>query len=261
MASPPPATLPAVSFPAATLVLFRRAADGGPPELMMLERGAQMRFAAGAIVFPGGRVDPADHALAQQTAPLLDPEDAAARVAAVRETLEETGLLVGVNQAVTAALAQAARALLAETGALAPVLERFGLSLDLGALVPFARWCPFWDGAFDTRFYLADLGTGSVDIAADGTESARLCWTSAADMLSAISRGEASALFPTVCNLQRLAQFASFAEARAHAAAVAPELIVPWAETIAGTEYLCIPTDRGYPETRRPLAEVRRGRG
>ncbi|MBC2667989.1 NUDIX domain-containing protein [Novosphingobium piscinae] len=255
-----PASLPAVSFPAATLVLFRRGAAGGPPELMMLERGAQMRFAAGAIVFPGGRVDPSDHTLAQHVAPDLDPADAAARVAAVRETLEETGLLVGVNEAVTAAIAQAARAALSEQGALAPVLEQFGLTLDLEALVPFARWCPFWDGAFDTRFYLADLGTGSVDIAADGTESARLCWTSAADMLAAIGRGEASALFPTVCNLQRLAQFASFAEARAEAAVIAPELIVPWAESVAGTEYLCIPADRGYPETRRPLAEVRRGR-
>ena len=48
-------------IPAATLVLMRP----GPraPELLMIERTAAMAFAPGALVFPGGRVDPDDRLL------------------------------------------------------------------------------------------------------------------------------------------------------------------------------------------------------
>ena len=50
-------------IPAATLVLFREVADGAP-ELLMVERGRALAFAGGALVFPGGRIDAADAALA-----------------------------------------------------------------------------------------------------------------------------------------------------------------------------------------------------
>jgi 8-oxo-dGTP pyrophosphatase MutT (NUDIX family) len=43
-------------IPAATLVIFRDAA--GAPELLMVERAKAMAFAGGALVFPGGRIDP-----------------------------------------------------------------------------------------------------------------------------------------------------------------------------------------------------------
>ena len=97
--------------PAATVVVFRRSMDGGPPEILLLERSGAMAFAGGATVFPGGAVDAADRVLAATTpgAELLDPDDAAARVAAVREALEESGLVVGVKGAVTAPRAIAAR--------------------------------------------------------------------------------------------------------------------------------------------------------
>ena len=45
------------AIPAATLILVRDMADG-PPEFLMVERAATMAFAAGALVFPGGRTDP-----------------------------------------------------------------------------------------------------------------------------------------------------------------------------------------------------------
>ncbi|MBK5265025.1 MAG: NUDIX domain-containing protein, partial [Alphaproteobacteria bacterium] len=44
---------------AATLVIFRDRTDG-PAELLMMERSRQMDFAGGALVFPGGAVDPDD---------------------------------------------------------------------------------------------------------------------------------------------------------------------------------------------------------
>jgi 8-oxo-dGTP pyrophosphatase MutT (NUDIX family) len=80
---------PRSAIPAATLVLMRPAAAGAP-ELLMLERTQDMAFAAGALVFPGGRIDPDDHQLAERIGGGL--ADAAARIAAIRETIEETGL-------------------------------------------------------------------------------------------------------------------------------------------------------------------------
>ena len=44
-------------IPAATVVIFRHAPDGGPPEILMTIRSREMVFAGGMAVFPGGRVD------------------------------------------------------------------------------------------------------------------------------------------------------------------------------------------------------------
>ncbi len=78
------------AIPAATLIVVRER-DGGPPELLMVERAEGMAFAAGALVFPGGRIDDADRQLAAE----LGLEDGAA-VAAIRETIEETAVPVGL---------------------------------------------------------------------------------------------------------------------------------------------------------------------
>jgi hypothetical protein len=68
-------------------------------------------------------------------------------------------------------------------------------------------------------------------------------------MLAEIAAGSASAIFPTVRNLERLAQFGSFAEVRAHALAHPIEVISPWIEEREGTRYLTIPDHLGYPVT------------
>ncbi|MGN6358500.1 MAG: NUDIX hydrolase [Novosphingobium sp.] len=245
--------------PAATVVIFRRAQAGGAPELLMVQRAKEMRFAGGAAVFPGGRIEAADRVLAAALAPQADLEETAARIAAVRETLEETGLAIAVTQKVPAEEARAARALLLDQGSLAPVLERFAWELDLAALVPFARWCPQWDGAFDTRFFLADLGTGAVEVAVDATENTRLFWASAAQALEMADSGETSVIFPTRRNLERLAQFASFAEARDHAAATPIATISPQRQERGGEMFLTIPEGLGYPVTAQPMSTVRRG--
>ena len=245
--------------PAATVVIFRHAAGGGPAEVLMVQRAKEMRFAGGAAVFPGGRIDEADRVLASQIATGEDPDIIAAKIAGVRETLEETGLAIAVTHAVSAQEARDARALLLDTGLLAPVLERFGWTLALDTLAPFARWCPQWNGAFDTRFFLADLGTGAVEIAVDATENTRLFWTSAAGALEMADRGEISVIFPTRRNLERLAQFADFAAARAHAAATPIATISPRHEDRDGEKFLVIPEGLGYPVTAQAMSTVRRG--
>lgn len=247
-------------IPAATVVVFRNGPQGGPPQLLMLQRSQEMRFAGGAAVFPGGRIDPADHALAMQLMPdAPDIAEIAARIAAVRETLEEAGLAIGLAHPVSAADAIAARALLLTEGTLNSVLERFSWTLDLDSLVHFARWCPMRPGSFDTQFYLADLGTGAVDVAVDATENTRLFWASARDALAMADRGDISVIFPTRRNLERLALFASHAEACAQARAIPPRLVTPHSEMRDGVEHLCIPEGIGYPVTAQPMNSVRRG--
>ncbi|MFZ9396460.1 MAG: NUDIX hydrolase [Erythrobacter sp.] len=249
-------------IPAATIVIFRRGQPGGPPEILMTIRSRNMVFAGGMAVFPGGRVDAADYELGQRLAAHLDPVEAAHQIAAVRETLEETGLVIGLAGLIDAARARAARDMLLETGQLAPVLEHFGWSLDLAQITPFARWYPKNERiprVYDTRFYLADLGTGAVEIEADLSENTHLFWTSAQGALEAADAGGIKVIFPTRRNLERLAQFGSFEEARAHAEAIPVRTITPYIGERDGKPWLFIGDDLGYPVTGEPLDSVARG--
>ena len=191
-----------------------------------------------------------------------DEDETAHRIAAVREALEETGLAVGIAQQPTADEVRRARELLLESGALAPVLDAMGWTLELDRIVPFARWNPRNERIpriFDTRFYLADLGTGAVELEIDDTETTHLFWTTAAGALEAADRGEIALIFPTRRNLERLAGFASYAEARAQAEAIPVRTITPWMEERGGETWLRIPSDAGYPVDGEPLTSVARG--
>ena len=196
------------AIPAATLVVLRDQADG-PPDLLMVERPQAMAFAGGAMVFPGGRIDPGDWAGVGDLA-------AAAARAAVRETAEETGLEV-----------------------------------PLATLVPFARWRPdnVSHRRFDTFFFIAPAPLGAGPLCPQPGECERALWIGARAMLEEIAAERAKAIFPTIRNLERLAQFGSFAEAREHANAHAVEVISPWIEEREGTRFLTIPGHLGYPVT------------
>jgi 8-oxo-dGTP pyrophosphatase MutT (NUDIX family) len=89
---------------AATLVIVKR--DAGVPRVLMGQRHGNMAFMANKYVFPGGRIDPADMRISVTSQ--LRPHVAAraghgstparARglaLAAIRETFEETGILIG----------------------------------------------------------------------------------------------------------------------------------------------------------------------
>lgn len=248
-------------IPAATLVIFRKGRSGPAPEILMVVRSRDMSFAGGMAVFPGGRVDQADRELAARlVAPELQDETAH-RIAAVRETLEETGLAIGLSGAIDAARAVEMRRLSLERQELAPVLDAFDLTLELDALTPFARWLPLGmahNRIFDTLFYLADLGTGSVEIEVDATENTRLFWVSASDALAMADRGEISLIFPTRRNLERLAQFGDFGAAAEHARATPVRAITPQIVEEDEGHFLTIPEGLGYPVTREPLDSVRR---
>jgi len=246
-------------IPAATVVIFRHGRDGAAPELLMVQRARAMRFAGGAAVFPGGRIDAADRELAAELSPEADQAIAAGRIAAIRETLEETGLAIALSAPVSAEEAAQARAMLLAEGKLAPVLAAFGWTLEPERLTLYAHWCPQSDGAFDTHFFVTDLGTGTVDIAIDATENTRLFWTSAAHALEMADAGEISVIFPTRRNLERLAQFATFDEALAQIARHPVRRI--WADIIErdGESWLEIPDGHGYPVLGQPLSTALRG--
>ena len=252
---------PDLPIPAATLVIFRKGRSAPEPELLMVVRSRKMSFAGGMAVFPGGRVDPEDRELASTLVDEANADETAHRIAAIRETLEETGLGIGLSGRLDADLAAKAREMALAKGALAPVLQAFDLSLDLDALVPFARWLPLGlahNRIFDTLFYLADLGTGAVNVEVDETENTRLFWVSAKEALAMADRGEISVIFPTRRNLERLALFADFSQAKDHAEATPVRAITP--EVIEGPSgpELHIPDDLGYPVTSEPFTSVKR---
>jgi 8-oxo-dGTP pyrophosphatase MutT (NUDIX family) len=248
----------AEQIPAATLVLFR--AGDGADEHLFVERAGTMSFAAGAIVFPGGRVDEGDRHLAAHF-PDLDPDDAAARVAAIRETIEEAGVAIGFHELPDAATLATMRKQLIEGMVFSDVIAAAGLRLDLSALTCFARWVPKMHQSrnFDTRFYVARLPDGAAAAIVDATENVRLFWGPAQSVLDDADAGRVQIIFPTRRNLERLAKLATFDAALAEIAMIAPEKVTPWIETRGDAQYLRIADDRGYPVTEELLTAAVRG--
>ncbi|CAM3137273.1 Nudix hydrolase domain-containing protein [Sphingomonas antarctica] len=249
------------AIPAATLVLFRETGDG-PAEHLFVERAATMRFAAGAIVFPGGRVDPGDRRMAE-TFPAYDEDDAAARICAIRESIEEGGIGAGLSPAPNLAVTERLRAGLEAGTVFADLLASEQRSLDLDALIPFARWRPNFPEArvFDTRFFLARVAADAPAARVDATENVRVFWASAQQVIDDADGGKVSIIFPTRRNLERLAALGSFDAARAQALSLPspPPMITPWVEERDGEQHLCIPDKHGYPVTSQVMREVQRG--
>ena len=243
-------------IPASTLVLMRDVA-GGPPELLVTERTGQMVFAAGALVFPGGRIDAEDEEAGKS---FPDHSDAAARIAAIRETIEETGIAPAVLPAPDEGNSERLREQVEGGGDFLAMLDRLGLTLDLAALTPFARWCPNFRETrrFDTLFYLAEAPPRAPEPEVRPHEAVRAFWASAAAILAELEAGRAHAIFPTRRNLERLARFGSIAEARADASRYPVTRIIPWGEQRGGEPHVCIPEDIGYPVTSEPLETARR---
>lgn len=157
---------------AATLVLARQGRDG--PELLMGRRAAGHRFMPGKFVFPGGRVDredaraPADGELGapSRDAILRHLGPARARAlprTALRETFEETGMLVGAPGALAPAKRAAGPCWRAyEAAGLAPAASR--LALIARAVTPPDR--PL---RFDAWFFLADADAALTPRAAEAS--------------------------------------------------------------------------------------------
>jgi 8-oxo-dGTP pyrophosphatase MutT (NUDIX family) len=204
--------------PASTVLLLRNPPVGGP-EVYLLRRQQSMAFAPGMTVFPGGRVDATDSTVADSwSGPSPDwfaerlgcsGELAAAYVAAaVRETFEESGvLLAGPSpDAVvgdTSGDSWEADRVALETRELgfSEFLHRRGLVLRADLLRPWARWITpeFEPKRYDTAFFVAALPAGQVtrDVT---SESDQVTWIRPADAVVAVDTGQMLMLPPTyVC--------------------------------------------------------------
>jgi 8-oxo-dGTP pyrophosphatase MutT (NUDIX family) len=248
---------PAPALPAATLVLARDGADG--LEVLMLKRHENTVF-SGALVFPGGRLDPEDAAdtpIARcRPVPGVDRAAMGYRVAAIRECYEEAHLLLaraaGEAELLTAA---ALAALEAETGRqlgrpahFRDLLAGGRIELATDALVPFGRWVTPERSPkrYDTMFFLARAPEGQV-VRPDGHEAVAAAWLTPAAFLVEADAARERLVFATRMNLVRLAKSRDAAAALAAAAATA-DFIVPLSpEIYRGPEGLRIriPPGRG----------------
>ena len=201
--------VPTAPKPAATVVVLRDGPAG--LETFMLRRVATMAFAAGMHVFPGGVVDASDNRCLGITDPLV--------VAAIRETFEETGLLLARGGADPAALEADRLALLAHESSLHAVLTRHGLAPRVDGLQRWSRWVTpaFEPRRYDASFFVAALRDGDRARALAG-ESDTGGWVRPADALAAGDRGDWLLMLPTAVTLRDLLPFRRAADVVAAAA-------------------------------------------
>lgn len=232
-----------------------------------------MGFAGGAWVFPGGKVDQGDLAIARNSDlafgfERLSDADAAARVAAARETFEEAGVLLSQGPALAADQQSAWRRQLnlvadhQESRTYAHILAAISHRVDAAGFLPFSHWIPPLSHGlvkrFDTLFYLARLPDGAT-MTPDGNEAVTAHWSTAAEALARADRGEIGVIFPTRRNLERLGQYPSIDALWAATEPRAMQTISPEIITRDGQMYLTIPVDADYPITEERLEGAMRG--
>ena len=258
------------TIPAATVLLLR---DEPVFEVLMVERHADIGFAGGALVFPGGRIDPGDrnpawteHSAGAPARPgeSRDPGMIAAEVAAIREAFEETGILIAREAGASdAPLLGGARAkalhdwravVEADDAQFLEMVRREGLSLACDRLCLFAHWIapPGLHRRFDTLFFAAACPPGQA-ARADGNEATEALWISPHQAAAARARGERKIIFPTLCNLRLLGESGSASEVFAFARERRIEAVQPTIETRDGAAWLTIPDGLGYPVTEERL--------
>ena len=241
------------------MLLLRQSVDEF--EIFMMVRHDQIDFASGALVFPGGSVDASDKELLGKpelfsAGGISDPILLGLRVAAIRETFEESGILLarplGSNSLVSAG--RASQVEVAHREALcegkikfADILAEAKLVLALDLLVPYAHWITpaGLPKRFDTHFFLA-LAPGDQVGAHDGKESVDSVWVSPRAALEGASTGRFKLLFPTTRNLIKLGKQPSAVQAIAAARNDRIVTVLPQILNEGGRRKLKIPAEAGY---------------
>lgn len=169
---------------AATLILVRR--DQTQPRVLMGKRSGGHTFMPDKYVFPGGRVDPHDgKAVAlQELRPDVEAKlriqsrrnPRAFALTAIRETFEETGLIVGRPAVMPTACPQGWEE-----------FHRLDVMPDLSPLTFIGRAItpPYRPKRFDARFFMAEAEHALIDERppVDGAELSDLQWVTLADAM------------------------------------------------------------------------------
>lgn len=201
--------------PASTIVLARES-DRAAFEVLLLRRPAEARFAAGAYVFPGGMIDEADHdpELRERLGADIGDREPAAFAAALRELLEETGLLLADSRPAPEAVTAARQALLNGEKNFLAVSHDLDLTFHSVRSAYFGRWITprRFSRRYDTHFFLTRLPDDRPDFEPELTEElAGFTWLSPAEAVRQFREGRLPMLFPTRTTLGSLADYGSLA--------------------------------------------------
>ena len=251
---------PVTPRPAASLLLVRDGEQG--LEVLMTTRHAAAGFAAGALVFPGGKVDDGDRALMRYCRAPAECDDVSLlfRLAAIRETFEETGILLARRSGSAALLSRDELHRLRPDGATAKFGEVLGsetIELAGDALVPFAHWITPIDRPkrFDTHFFIAAAQGDQVAVH-DGHEAVDVVWVRPDDVVKRADAREISLVFATRMNLIKLGRSRTAAEAVEAARQDRIVTVVPqMTQTPEGT-MAQIPAEAGYGGSHFSLANI-----
>ncbi len=254
---------------AATILLLR---DAPELQVLMVKRHYQIDFAAGALVFPGGKANDEDES-SEWTA-LCDGDhsgaDRAARIGAIREAYEESGIILARHKSARGAgapligadvagkLEEFRAAVDRREKSFLELIESNNLVLALDTLVHFGHWITpdMMPKRFDTHFYLAPTPPDQL-ATHDGRETTDAVWLSPSLALDMEASGKATIIFPTKMNLGKLAETRSVPTAISRFSGEAVVTVLPVVgEDEAGNPCLHIPAEAGYVQVTEPLERV-----
>jgi 8-oxo-dGTP pyrophosphatase MutT (NUDIX family) len=255
--------------PASTVLLLRDGPSG--IEVLMVTRNVASDFASGALVFPGGRVDPADAEPAVigccRSEPGLDAAALAFRVAGIRETFEEAHILLarpkGENRLLTAAALAALETRLGAALGRAPLFADLvatgELEFAIDLLVPFAHWItPVGPPKrFDTHFLLVAAPIDQI-AAHDGREAVETKWISPATALAEADARRVTLVFATRMNLLKLGRSRTVLAALDAARGETVVTVCPELAQSEGGPVLRIPLAAGYGVAEVPATGIPR---
>lgn len=217
----------------------------------MVERHHKMGFAAAARVFPGGRVDDADIEHAGNSTDAF-------RIAAIRETFEESGILLARPRGETELIRpdhleklQPARpGVNAGEIKFSDLLESENLTLATELLVPFAHWITpeVFPKRYDTHFFMARAPKDHIG-AHDGHESVDSLWISPGRALSDADAGRGKLEFATRRNVEKLSRWKDTETALSATTQSKVVTVVPVFNKSEGNETFSIPAEADYGGT------------
>lgn len=267
-----PSKTPPAPRLASTILLLRDRTDAGPgePELemFMVERNHKIDFAEGALVYPGGKIEESDHDPKLLPYCRGDEEKVdALRVAAIRETFEECGVLLARPRGSEALVdaerlrrisANFSRELKEQSIRMLDVVQQEDLELAFDRLIPFAHWITpeFMPKRFDTHFFLVEAPADHLAVH-DGSESVDSLWTTVPNALELEKSGRRTIIFPTLENVKKLGRCDSVAEALATARADQIITVLPKiTKDPDGTLMMELPPEAGYETVRAPVSAL-----
>lgn len=246
----------------ATVMVVRDGPSG--LEVLMVRRHGNAGVLGGVHVFPGGKVDASDGYAdpewldmdAACCAGRLGEEGLSVReavalhVAALRETWEEVGLVLGYADLDPVAR-QRLSARVSEGQNWAQAMASLSLDLRLSSLIPWSRWITprlpsVSNKRFDTRFFLATAPAHQQALH-DGHEATEVVWLSPRQALEMFWANEIELAPPQIMSLAELARVPHVQAALTHATGRRPPLIEPHPFDRHGTRVICYPGDPEHP--------------